>query len=207
MIQLYVHKAYSAVAEAVLGIDTRGAVQPPNAEGVHYTPLPYPMVFRMLRMLRLDGNDVFVDVGCGKGRVVCCAARWRLRRVVALELNPRLLQETNENAGRLRGRKTRVEPVGLTAEAYGFEDATVVYLYNPFNARITAAVVNRLRDSYMAQPRPLRIVYANPVHDDILEAQGWLEKYLEWPADEYAVFGYRVSFWRSKAPLDSSRDQ
>ena len=32
----------------------------------------------------LAPGDVFVDVGCGKGRVVCCAARRPLRRVVGI---------------------------------------------------------------------------------------------------------------------------
>src|SRR4051812_36674945 len=86
------HQAYSLWYETYLGIDTRGLVRPPTDEGVHYTPLPYPMIARMIDSLALQPDDVFVDIGCGKGRVVCCVCLHEIRKVVALELNGDLLK-------------------------------------------------------------------------------------------------------------------
>jgi predicted RNA methylase len=191
------HKLYSLWFEVSLGIDTRGAVAPPTDEGVHYTPLPYPMIFRMLKLLDLKACDVFVDIGCGKGRVVCCACRLPIRRVVALELNGDLLNQTLENVGKMRGRKALIDPVQKSAEDYDYMDATVVYLYNPFNARVTELVMDKLFLAYSQSPHVIRVVYANPVHERVLKKHGWLEKYEEWPASDFAVFGYPVSFWRS----------
>jgi hypothetical protein len=196
-LQVLWHRAYSWWYEFYLRIETRGAVQPVTHEGVHYTPLPYPMIFRMLRLLDLQPSDVFVDVGCGKGRVVCCVCRVPIRTVVALELNNELLGQALENTARVRGRRTTVVPVALSAESYNYDAATVVYLYNPFNERITRLVLRRLYESYLAVPRPIRVVYANPVHESLLKEHGWLEKYAEWPSDAFPVFGYPVSFWRS----------
>jgi predicted RNA methylase len=191
------HKASSWWFEFYLGIDTRGAVQPPTDEGVHYTPLPYPMIFRMLKLLDLQSNDVFVDIGCGKGRVVCCACRLPIRKVVAIELNGDLLDQAIDNAGKVRGRRAIVDPVQGSAQDHDYTDATVVYLYNPFNARITELVMDKLFLSYTQFPRAIRVVYANPVHETAMEKHGWLMKYDEWPASDFAVFGYPVSFWRS----------
>ena len=191
------HKAYSWWWEAFLGVNTRGAVGPPTSEGVHYTPLPYPMIFRMLRSLNLTADDVFVDVGCGKGRVVCCASRLPIRKVVAIELNGELLDLAVANAAKVRGRRAPVEPIRLSAEAYEYANATVVYLYNPFNARITGLVMGNLLSSQLRRPRPVRVVYANPIHEAELQRHGWLEKYDHWPASDFPVFGYPVSFWRS----------
>jgi predicted RNA methylase len=196
-LQILWHKVYSLWCETSLGIDTRGAVAPLTKEGVHYTPLPYPMIFGMLKLLDLQASDVFVDVGCGKGRVVCCVCRVPIRKVVALELNAHLLDETLVNASRVRGRRAIVDPVRGSAEEYDYADATVTYLYNPFNARVTELVMDQLFLSYKRSPRPMRVVYANPVHETALEKHGWLKKYEEWPASKFAVFGYRVSFWRS----------
>jgi SAM-dependent methyltransferase len=192
------HKAMSFWFEAYLGIETIGAVAPITDEGVHYTPLPYPLISRMLTSLHLSGSDVFVDVGCGKGRVVCCASRIKMRRVVALEINKDLLALAVANARRVRGKRTPVDPVAASADVYNFEDATVVYLYNPFNARITNLVIQQLFLSYSRRPRGIRIVYANPVHEQVLDRQGWLEKYDEWPATDFPVFGRNVTFWRSR---------
>jgi hypothetical protein len=201
-LQIILHKAYSWWYEFYFHINTRGAVQPVTAEGVHYTPLPYPMIFRMLRLLDLQPQDVFVDVGCGKGRVVCCACRLRMRTVIALELNHELLNQAMENVAHVRGKVTPVVPAAVSAERYDYSAATVVYLYNPFNERITSLVIEQLYRSYLTTPRTVRVVYANPVHESVLARHGWLEKYEEWPDDEFPVFGYAVSFWRSIPPAN-----
>lgn len=196
-LQILWHKTYSWWYEFYLHINTRGAVKPVTDEGVHYTPLPYPMIFRMLRLLDLQANDVFVDVGCGKGRVVCCVCRLPIKAVVALELNDDLLAQAMANVSNVRRKRTTVVPVALSAENYDYDDATVVYLYNPFNERITRLVIEQLYQSYLAVPRTIRIVYANPVYDSVLMQHGWLEKYAEWRDDAFPVFGYAVSFWRT----------
>src|SRR5690349_9126397 len=131
------HKLESWWAESYLGIDTRGLVLPPTEEGVHYTPLPYPIIFRMRKRLKMQAEDVFYDIGCGKGRVVCCMCRMPIKKVVAIELNEKLLRQTVENVSKLRNRKSPLEPLSKSAEDCNYDDATVVYLYNPFNARLT----------------------------------------------------------------------
>ena len=198
-IHALLQKTESWWSELCLGIDTRGAVAPPTQEGVHYTPLPYSMIYRMRTFLRLDAEDVFYDIGCGKGRVVCCMSQLPIKRVVAIELNPVLLEQTMGNVAKLRKRKCPVEAVHRSAEDCDYSDATVAYLYNPFNARLTAKVIEKLSASWTSHPRNLKIIYANPVHEDVFQANHWLEKYAEWPASDFPVFGYRVSFWRSAA--------
>jgi len=193
------HKALSLWYEAYLGIDTRGAVDPLTPDGVHYTPLPYAMILRLIDFLSLEPADVFVDVGCGKGRVTACICRLPIERVVALELNGTLLEQAMLNASRVRGKIAPVEAVHGPAEQYDYHDTTVAYLYNPFSERLTNEVVDRLFASYSKRPRPIRVVYANPVHEAALERHGWLQKFAEWPATDFPSFGYPVSFWRSSA--------
>lgn len=191
------HKLHSLWFEFYLGIDTRGMVAPLTSEGVHYTPLPYPMIFKMLKCLKMKPTDVFVDIGCGKGRVVCCACRLPIKKVVAIELNTVLLAQTVNNVTKVRSRKCSVEPVAISAEQYDYSGATVVYLYNPFNARLTELAMEKLFVSYSKSPRPIQVVYANPVHEHALHRNNWLEKYHEWTASDFPVFGYPVSFWRT----------
>lgn len=191
-------RALSVATERWWRIDTTGRVEATTPEGVHYTPLPYVIIFRILDHLELGPRDVFVDIGSGKGRVLCCAARRRLSRVVGIEPNEDLVRVARGNMSRLRGVRTPVDLVVAMADAYDFADATVVYLYNPFGYSATAQVMETLARSHAANPRRLRVVYANPVHDQaMLEQHRWLKKTVEWPAADFPGFGYPVSFWES----------
>lgn len=190
-------KVQSLWFEIYFGIHTRGYAPPPTDEGISYSPLPYSVIFRMLKYLDMKEHDVFVDVGCGKGRVVCCVCRTPIKKVVAIELNRELLNQALVNTRRLRGKISLVEPVLKSAEDYDYEDATVVYFYNPFSARLVELVMERLFESFMRSPRLICVVYANPIHTEAIGRLNWLEKYEEWPASEFPGFGCPVSFWRS----------
>ena len=52
------------------------------------------------------------------------------------------------------------------------DDVTVVYLYNPFQGEIFAAVVEKLVASLDRNPRRMRIVYRTPLEEDKLLATG-----------------------------------
>ncbi len=193
------------MAERWLRIQTTGKVDPLTSEGIHYTPLPYVMVFRMLRQIAPEPEDVFVDIGCGKGRVLCCASRLPMRKVVGIEQNPVLAREAQENVQRVRGARAPVELITGSAEDYDYASATLIYLYNPFNARITERVMERIFASWRAAPRRLQIVYANPVHESVLTNQSWLSKEGFWPASMFPGFGYEVAFWTAaKEPASTS---
>jgi hypothetical protein len=87
----------------------------------------------------VGASDVFVEFGCGKGRVVLDAARrYRFRRVIGVELSPDLSAVArrvvaSEN-GNPRCHDVRIE----TADATAFEipdDMTYAYFYTRSTAR------------------------------------------------------------------------
>jgi len=130
-------------------------------------------VWRLLHCLDLDRSDVLVDVGCGCGRVVCGAARRRVRRVIGIEIDPELARLAEANLRRLRGKQCPAEVAEVDATAYSLpEDATIVFLYNPFRGAVLDAVLDRIIASYDRSVRRLRLVYANPVEADRLERTG-----------------------------------
>ena len=194
-LSLFSQKVRSFVSERYLGIDTTGAVDPTVKWGVHYTPLPYHIISRILTRLELERSDIFVDIGCGKGRVVCCACRLPVRRVVGIEVNQDLLKQADSNVAHMRGPKASFEPIPLPAEAYDYPDATAIYLYNPFDRPIMDQVFQKLTQSYLRNPRRIRVAYANCVHEEPLRQTGWLKKQDEWPAREFPGFGCPISFW------------
>jgi len=79
---------------------------------------------------RIGPNDVLVDVGCGKGRVINWWVSQGLRnRMVGIELEPEVAAAT---ARRLR-RFPNVTIVNADATTAVPDDATLLYLYSPFD--------------------------------------------------------------------------
>lgn len=192
-----IQKVHSFTYELSLGIRTSGNVSSAIDEYGYYSPLPYRVILAILKRLSLKQDDVFVDVGCGKGRIVCCACRLPIRRVVGIEVNEQLLQQAIANVARMHGRHCEFEPIACRAEEYDFHDATALLLFNPFGIGPMRKFMDRLSASYKVSPRPIKIVYANCLYEQPMKAAAWLRKSEEWSATRFAGFGRAVSFWET----------
>jgi CelD/BcsL family acetyltransferase involved in cellulose biosynthesis len=100
----------------------------------------------------LGPDDVVCDVGCGKGRVL----NWLLAnhggRIYGIELDEEVCAAT---AKRLR-RRANVTILCGDATALLPDEATVFYLFNPFDR----SVMDRFAQAVLAlPPRPRRVVY------------------------------------------------
>jgi SAM-dependent methyltransferase len=157
---------------------------------VDYQGADYRNLRRVIRELRLSPEDVFFDIGCGKGRVICLAARERLQGVIGIELSETLCAVARQNAERVRGRKTPVEVRCGDAATADITGGTVFFLYNPFGAETLREVLANIRRS-AAHARKVTIVYYNSVHSDVFESETWLR-----PIRELRTLtGKRISFW------------
>ena len=174
-----------------LGISTRGVVPVAHPDSVHYATISYPRLWPILDHLVLRPSDVFIDIGSGKGRVLCCAARYRVRRVVGVDLSEPLCVTARENARRMRGRRSPISIHTATADNLDYSAATVLFLFNPFGAATLAPLLEKIgREA----SRDVRIAYPQPTHRDVFEQQAWLEQTAHWDATERDP---AVSFYRS----------
>jgi SAM-dependent methyltransferase len=109
-------------------------------------------------------DDVLVDVGCGKGRVINWWLGKRLsNRIVGLELDPEVAAHTRE---RLRGYRNVTIVAGDGIENLP-ADGSLFFLFNPF----AQSVANRFRERILESARKdkIRIFYYNCVHVDVFE--------------------------------------
>ena len=152
-----------------------GALGLGDPDRVRYEPSGWLDLRRVLGAKDVDADDVFIDLGSGKGRVVLAAARYRFARVVGVELSPQLSVVAVRNVEacrhRLRCRDVRLE----TADLAGYripDDVTVVYIYNAFKGELFAAVMDELIASVDRRPRGLRLIYRTALEHDRLMATG-----------------------------------
>ena len=124
---------------------------------------------RALPPAEVGPHDVFLDFGSGMGRAVYMAARrYPFARVMGVEISPELTEIARRNIehNRARLRCTDVELVVGDAATYEMpDDVTIVYMFNPFKGSVFQAALESIVRSLDRAPRPLRIVYQNPVEE------------------------------------------
>lgn len=118
--------------ETALGISTHGRKTVDRPDAYHYGTMSYASINRILRFLHLSPSDVFVDIGSGKGRVLCCAGRFRVKSVEGVEFSADLHADAEENIVRLRGRKSPIRSHNISAEEFDYSRGTVFMMFNPF---------------------------------------------------------------------------
>lgn len=180
-----------------LGIHSRGALHSAaGSDSVPYSTSSYRTIMGILHNLSLKSSDVFVDIGCGKGRVLCCASRFRIREVVGIEADESLCATAQRNAEKARGKKSPIRIINAAAQEFDYRAGTVYYLFHPFGAATLNQVLARIEQSLQLHPREIRIVYLNPAADFLLRKNNWLEMYERWQAGDKFGLTHDVSFWR-----------
>jgi SAM-dependent methyltransferase len=143
------------------------------AEGyTRYEPSQWTFLPRALRGERLGPRDVFVDVGCGRGRVVLQAAKRPFARVIGVEISPEKLATARHNLQRAAGTLECREIQLVEIDALEYElplDATYIYLFNPCVGDAFGRLLENVVASYERRPRRMRVLYANPVEEAMLE--------------------------------------
>ena len=139
-----------------------------------------PALFHeMLTALGLDFQDfIFIDIGSGKGRTLLMASDYPFRRIIGVELLPELHRVAQENFGKYKSDSQRcfaVESVCGDAREFAFPpEPTVLYLFNPLPEAGLVQLLANLDQSLREHPRPMRVIYHNPVLEHILAESKWL---------------------------------
>jgi SAM-dependent methyltransferase len=190
--------AFGTETRRVVENDALTDVASPNlSRGIRYEPTRALPFRRVLRRAGVPTGGGFVDLGCGKGRALILAVQCGFERVTGVDYSPALCVMAERNLAAFRARTRRsfrstVLPMDAADYAFAKEDS-VVYLYNPFDAVVLAAVISRLRRSLERHPRPVWIVYHNPLWRGVIETTGAFEH-----AGDYSPGGMTFAVYRSR---------
>jgi hypothetical protein len=161
--------------------------------GIFHSPyMPSdPAEFReMMTALPIDFHKfTFIDVGSGKGRTLLMASEYGFKKIVGVELISELHRAAEKNIAACRDRQLQgnpqrngppqreIEAVCMDARQYIFpETPLVVYLFNPLPEAGLRRVIHNLDESCKKMPRPVWIVYHNPLFESALAASPVLAK-------------------------------
>jgi SAM-dependent methyltransferase len=191
-------KLHNMTWERRLGIHSRGIVfTRKQMDYKHYATSPYSFIMRILHSLNMEHSDVFVDIGCGKGRVLCCASQFEIKKVIGVEVDDDLYKIARQNVRIARGTKCSVQIIHASAIDFDFRIGTIYYLFDTYGETSLSITLAKMKKSLQKHPRPIRIVYVNPVHETVLSKTDWLQMYDKWQAGKGFGFTNDVSFWRA----------
>lgn len=153
-----------------------------------YEPTPYDVIEQMFEYIQFSKDDVFVDLGCGKGRVVCLAATKNLKKVIGVEAREDMADVARQNLRNLKLKKTPLEIVQSDVATFDMSDGTVFFMYAPFGKNTQLKVMENIKNSIAVKPRNIRIVcYGGP---DLNTIDG-----CEWLTYEGRPVGHSLNIW------------
>lgn len=128
-----------------------------------YTAMP--LIFKHIS---INPEDVLVDVGCGKGRVINYWLSQKLtNRIVGLELDPEVAKQTISQFSKWKN----VEILQGDAIINLPSDGNVFYFYNPFSEEKVREFEQQISSIY--HDKEIRIIYYNPKSIHVFNNNNW----------------------------------
>jgi len=170
------------------GVDTSGQIDlvhvdvvGPNGDAGYASVSTSPSSYAFLSTFFPAGwkDFTFVDVGCGKGRVMMLAALQGFDTIIGIEFAPLICQIAEQNLARFSGRRPARWSV-LNADATAIDlpsDAPLlVYCFNPFKAEMWERFVPVLLKARGASQRPMCLIISGTIPETLRVAAGIIEK-------------------------------
>lgn len=148
-------------------------------EAVHYQPSMPDTVEILLQLLPVTPSEfTFLDIGCGKGRMVLCAAMIPFERAIGVEYSEDLVQIARQNALILaQNGGSSVASEFWTGDASQYfppSENLLCYLYNPFGPTVLASFLDNLERSAKSSGKDVFIAYTDPRHSHVIaERTSW----------------------------------
>lgn len=177
-----------------------------DAYSTNYSPTPPSVVRAIFSRLPELQDFSFVDLGCGKGRVLIMATEFSFKSVIGIEKVPALYKTACENARIVRHdhpERTEIQLVLNEATAIDFPAGNlVVYLFHPFWKPVMESMVRKIEEALKNESRQLWVVYVNPVFYGLLDASPFLvfdsERSFILPPDDERGQQFIVGIWRAQ---------
>lgn len=154
-----------------------------------YMPACYDVLQEVFNRVWPNKKSHFVDIGCGKGRVMAVAAHHRFTKISGVDFSPALCKAAEKNMEITKEIFPDIQYNIEVNDAFFYTiptDADFIFMFNPFNEIIMSGVANNIIDSYRKKPRKITLIYLNSLYNHLFVNLGFKQvwqmqkmKYLE----------------------------
>ena len=174
-LDLYFDRRHKTDTCSFVEVSSLGLEGVDNRRVERYQPTHAAPLRGLFRALPIQPDGVFVDLGCGKGRVLLVASEFGFKEARGVELSPRLCDIARSNCATWKSSTgTATDFAVIQADVLDYEirdDEDLFYLYNPFDAHTLRAFSRKLLDSLDRRRRTIRIVYRHAAHRQVIERE------------------------------------
>ncbi|QEE27303.1 class I SAM-dependent methyltransferase [Terriglobus albidus] len=161
-----------------------------------YVPIRPKCARRVLQALPVTNPQeyTFIDVGCGKGRMLLMALEaYSFRTAIGIELRKELSDLAKLNLHNDdRARLCSATCMNVNAMDFQFpEEKLVLYLFNPFGEEVMRTFLENLDRSLESSFRDVWVIMDFPVYASIADSMPYLS---------FVTEGYDYRIYRSKDP-------
>ena len=162
---------------------------PNKSIAFRYETIGEQEVLDSLERLEIDpGQFSFVDLGCGKGRILIIAEQYGFKSVTGVEFSSDLVAVARRNLKRVGAHRASVLE-GDAADYSFIGGHTVLYLFNPFGLAVMETVLANLS---AVKTHPLYIIYVNPVCADLFDRCDFLRRHVTFSSE------HEIAIWCSR---------
>ncbi len=172
--------------EKKYGIDTTGAdeLKKLTKTGVDtshatiYMPVSYAILENIFTRLPLKPRHHLLDIGCGKGRVLCVAAYNGFSKVSGIDFSKNFCEAAEQNLLITKEKVSDINYDVIVKNIQEYElpdDVDCIFLFNPFDTILMQQLVEKILENLDRNPRLLHIIYANPLDKKLFTGAGFTE--------------------------------
>jgi predicted RNA methylase len=188
-----ISKLINLYYELMSGINTRGVNSSSVKDGFHYATLGYRDIKIILDRMNLNKHDHFLDIGCGKGRIMAaCSMFYKAQEVVGIEYDKTLYKYGMDNIEILKRKYNReIKITFADAINYDYRDITAIYMFNPFGDETLHECLKIIVESNTSPT--LKIAYVNAKYKEVFKNHyyNYFEIDSEFIVDNHPVIIYK----------------
>lgn len=199
--RLYAGERYSHPIDRLYGIDTSGFVPAEELNSSLATRINFylgsqpSIVRRALTALPKVTDYSFVDLGCGKGRVIIVAAEYPFREIIGVEISPNLVQIARSNVEKMKGNlpsSSNIQIIEGDATKFRPQGKRIVFFtYHAFGIELMREFLKNLEAGLGRTIEHCFFVYYNPVCGSVFDASSALTR---WFADTIPYHSSEIGF-------------
>ena len=133
-----------------------------------YEPIMYECLDALFRKLPVSKNDVLIDYGSGKGRVVIEACRYPFQKIIGVEYEKQLVEQSLENIKNFNPTLLdhKLEIVHCDAQQYDIPASTShIFIWNSFVGSVLENVAKKILEHLESRGTETYLVVALPVDE------------------------------------------